>query len=147
MCQFHPFRRQCTHLPGVCVDASAGFKLEEGHARCCLILDGNRRRGTELASARPLYFPTPPGPSWLMFLGTPPLLKPLSRTPEVRSVVFLTSAAHNAILSVQFFHGVAFIPVLLSMLPDRLVSHPAHGGGTTSVTRPSTTKKVQTTEL
>ncbi|CAM9850692.1 unnamed protein product, partial [Ectocarpus sp. 12 AP-2014] len=28
------------------------------------------------------------------------------------------------IISFGFFHGVAFIPVLLSMLPDRLVSHP-----------------------
>ncbi|CAM9835466.1 unnamed protein product [Ectocarpus sp. 12 AP-2014] len=46
------------------------------------------------------------------------------------------------IISFGFFHGVAFIPVLLSMLPDRLVSHPAHEGGTPSPTRPSRMKKV-----
>ncbi|CAM9506157.1 unnamed protein product [Ectocarpus sp. 12 AP-2014] len=39
------------------------------------------------------------------------------------------------IISFGFFHGVVFIPVMLSILPDRLVSNSAHGEGTTSITR------------
>ncbi|CAN0510355.1 unnamed protein product [Ectocarpus sp. 12 AP-2014] len=39
------------------------------------------------------------------------------------------------IISFGFFHGVVFIPVMLSILPDRLVSNSAHGEGTASITR------------
>ncbi|CAM9899558.1 unnamed protein product, partial [Ectocarpus sp. 12 AP-2014] len=46
------------------------------------------------------------------------------------------------IISFGFFHGVVFIPVLLSMLPDRLVSHSGHEEGTASITRHTGRKKV-----
>ncbi|CBJ26534.1 conserved unknown protein [Ectocarpus siliculosus] len=46
------------------------------------------------------------------------------------------------IISFGFFHGVVFIPVLLSMLPDRLVSHSGHEEGTASITRHTGSKKV-----
>ncbi|CAN0008284.1 unnamed protein product [Ectocarpus sp. 12 AP-2014] len=49
------------------------------------------------------------------------------------------------IISFGFFHGVVFIPVLLSMLPDRLVSHSGPEEGTASITRHTGSKKVQPT--
>ncbi|CAN0525143.1 unnamed protein product [Ectocarpus sp. 12 AP-2014] len=70
------------------------------------------------------------------FLGIMPLAFASNAIFRVFFKMFLV------IISFGFFHGVAFIPVLLSMLPDRLVSHPAHEGGTPSPTRPSRMKKV-----
>ncbi|CAM9121063.1 unnamed protein product [Ectocarpus fasciculatus] len=49
------------------------------------------------------------------------------------------------IISFGFFHGVVFIPVMLSILPDRLVSNSAHGEGTASVRGHNRSKKVQPT--
>ncbi|CAM9359742.1 unnamed protein product, partial [Ectocarpus fasciculatus] len=46
------------------------------------------------------------------------------------------------IISFGFFHGVVFIPVMLSILPDRLVSNSTHGEGTASVKRHNGSKKV-----
>ncbi|CAM9737467.1 unnamed protein product [Ectocarpus sp. 13 AM-2016] len=46
------------------------------------------------------------------------------------------------IISFGFFHGVVSIPVMLSILPDRLVSNSAHGDGTASVERHNGSKKV-----
>lgn len=39
----------------------------------------------------------------------------------------------------QFFHGVVFVPVVLSLLPDRLVSHRA---GTAAVTHGDSSSRV-----
>eukprot|EP00903_Cladosiphon_okamuranus_P022061 g20288.t1 len=81
------------------------------------------------------------GPSVLVgakttFLGIMPLAFATNALFRVFFKMFLI------IISFGFFHGVAFIPVVLSILPDRLVSNRAHKGRA----RPASTETTTPTE-
>ncbi|CAM9198844.1 unnamed protein product, partial [Ectocarpus sp. 12 AP-2014] len=73
------------------------------------------------------------------FLGIMPLAFASNMVFRVFFKMFLV------IISFGFFHGVVFVPVMLSILPDSLVSNSAHGESTAPVTGFDGGKEVQPT--